>query len=104
MSYKSPNKRRDYNLRWRAENLELAREIGRQNQRRRRDLNPEGERERLRRWFLNNPDRDHVVPLSKGGEHSEDNLVPACAPCNLSKGNKTGAAFNRWRRQNGRST
>jgi 5-methylcytosine-specific restriction endonuclease McrA len=31
---------------------------------------------------------DHVVPLSKGGEHSEENLVPTCAGCNLSKGAK----------------
>ncbi|MFF3877573.1 HNH endonuclease [Streptomyces sp. NPDC001978] len=29
---------------------------------------------------------DHVQPLSKGGEHSRANLLPACADCNLSKG------------------
>jgi hypothetical protein len=29
---------------------------------------------------------DHVVPLSKGGTDTEDNVLPACAPCNLSKG------------------
>jgi 5-methylcytosine-specific restriction endonuclease McrA len=28
---------------------------------------------------------DHVVPLAKGGEHSPDNIVPACKPCNNSK-------------------
>lgn len=32
---------------------------------------------------------DHVVPLSKGGDDIESNIVPACAPCNLSKGAKT---------------
>lgn len=32
---------------------------------------------------------DHVVPLSKGGTDTEDNMVPACAGCNLSKGAKT---------------
>lgn len=32
---------------------------------------------------------DHVVPLSKGGTDTENNIVPACAPCNLSKGAKT---------------
>jgi hypothetical protein len=32
---------------------------------------------------------DHVVPASKGGGSSVDNLVVACAPCNLSKGAKT---------------
>ena len=31
---------------------------------------------------------DHVEPLSMGGMHSISNLVPACAPCNLSKNNK----------------
>ncbi len=31
---------------------------------------------------------DHVVPWSKGGETTSDNLVTACADCNLSKGNK----------------
>ncbi|MFE4367961.1 MULTISPECIES: HNH endonuclease [unclassified Streptomyces] len=32
---------------------------------------------------------DHVVPLSKGGTDTADNMVPACAKCNLSKGAKT---------------
>lgn len=32
---------------------------------------------------------DHVVPLSFGGRHDVENLVPACRPCNSSKGNKT---------------
>ncbi|MEW1550966.1 HNH endonuclease [Streptomyces tsukubensis] len=32
---------------------------------------------------------DHVVPLSKGGTDTENNMVPACIGCNLSKGAKT---------------
>jgi 5-methylcytosine-specific restriction endonuclease McrA len=32
---------------------------------------------------------DHVIPLSKGGQHSAPNVVPACARCNSSKGSKT---------------
>ena len=32
---------------------------------------------------------DHVHPLSKGGEHSPENIVGACGPCNFSKGNQT---------------
>jgi 5-methylcytosine-specific restriction endonuclease McrA len=28
---------------------------------------------------------DHVVPLSKGGEHTARNIVPACGPCNSKK-------------------
>lgn len=31
---------------------------------------------------------DHVVPLALGGEHVYENLRPACADCNLSKGPK----------------
>jgi 5-methylcytosine-specific restriction endonuclease McrA len=31
---------------------------------------------------------DHVIPASRGGTDDPDNLVPACTPCNTSKGNK----------------
>ena len=31
---------------------------------------------------------DHVVPRSKGGESIWENVVTACAPCNLRKGDK----------------
>lgn len=32
---------------------------------------------------------DHVVPRSKGGGHTLDNLVAACKQCNSSKSNRT---------------
>lgn len=32
---------------------------------------------------------DHVVPRSKGGDSSWENVVTACAPCNLRKGDRT---------------
>ncbi len=32
---------------------------------------------------------DHVVPLSKGGSHTWDNVVTACERCNQRKGNRT---------------
>lgn len=32
---------------------------------------------------------DHVIPVSRGGAQSVGNLVPACKPCNTSKGAKT---------------
>lgn len=31
---------------------------------------------------------DHVVPLNRGGQHAEGNLVPACRSCNSSKRDK----------------
>ncbi len=34
---------------------------------------------------LNNLSKDHVVPISKGGNDKIDNIVPACLPCNRSK-------------------
>ena len=40
----------------------------------------------------NKPDRleqDHVIPLSRGGDHTKSNIVPACPFCNNSKNNKT---------------
>jgi 5-methylcytosine-specific restriction endonuclease McrA len=37
--------------------------------------------------------RDHVIPLVRGGSHTLDNLVPACGPCNRSKGDKL---LNEW--------
>jgi 5-methylcytosine-specific restriction endonuclease McrA len=32
--------------------------------------------------------KDHVVPLSRGGLDIPQNVVPACHDCNLSKGDK----------------
>lgn len=32
--------------------------------------------------------QDHVIPLSKNGNHTLSNIVPACGPCNSSKGNR----------------
>lgn len=32
--------------------------------------------------------RDHVVPLSRGGDNSWHNVVTACSPCNNRKGSK----------------
>lgn len=39
---------------------------------------------------------DHIVPLSRGGEHSLSNLVPACGSCNSSKGAKL---LHEWLRE-----
>ncbi|MDY6937079.1 MAG: HNH endonuclease [Cyanobacteriota bacterium] len=32
---------------------------------------------------------DHVLPKSKGGTHTWDNVVTACSPCNARKGDRT---------------
>lgn len=32
---------------------------------------------------------DHVVPISKGGGHTQENVVPACLSCNSKKNNKS---------------
>lgn len=32
---------------------------------------------------------DHVLPRSRGGEHTWDNVVAACRPCNLRKRDRT---------------
>ena len=37
---------------------------------------------------------DHVVPRSKGGGTTWDNVVAACAPCNRRKGNRTPEGAN----------
>jgi len=38
---------------------------------------------------------DHIVALSKGGEHSARNLCVSCPDCNLSKGDKSIVAWAR---------
>jgi len=36
----------------------------------------------------NIPIKDHVIPISKSGTNSKDNIVPACKECNMEKGDK----------------
>lgn len=37
--------------------------------------------------------QDHVIPVSKGGEHTAQNIVPACIGCNVRKRNKPAPSF-----------
>ena len=45
---------------------------------------------------------DHVHPRSRGGDHQWENVVAACRPCNLRKGDRTpdeaGMHLTRWPR------
>jgi len=38
--------------------------------------------------MFNPPTRDHVIPISKGGDNVKENIVPACNGCNSKKGAK----------------
>lgn len=40
--------------------------------------------------------KDHVVPVSRGGSNSIDNVVPACVDCNTAKSSMTGDEFAEW--------
>jgi hypothetical protein len=41
-------------------------------------------------------EQEHVVPVAKGGSYTRNNIVPACARCNASKGAKN---FQAWYHQ-----
>jgi 5-methylcytosine-specific restriction endonuclease McrA len=42
--------------------------------------------------------QDHVRPLTRGGLHLMSNLLPACLPCNQSKGGRLLAEWSRYGR------
>ena len=42
---------------------------------------------------------DHIVPVSRGGTNERENLVYACAPCNLKKNSHSLLEFMLYRRQ-----
>ncbi|MCP4828485.1 MAG: HNH endonuclease [Proteobacteria bacterium] len=46
-----------------------------------------------RHWNPLSATKDHVVPLSKGGEHSQSNIVAACLRCN---GDKADLTLDEW--------
>lgn len=42
---------------------------------------------------VENLEQEHVIPVSKGGHYTVDNIIPACRSCNASKNNKE---FEEW--------
>jgi 5-methylcytosine-specific restriction endonuclease McrA len=42
---------------------------------------------------------DHLIPRSKGGHTTWDNVVTACSPCNLRKGDRLARHVDMWPRQ-----
>lgn len=38
--------------------------------------------------LFDKPERDHITPISKGGNNTKGNVVPACRSCNAKKSNK----------------
>lgn len=47
--------------------------------------------------------RDCVLPISRGGRYTVDNVVPACGPCNASKCNTEVTAWLRRKRYDERA-
>lgn len=37
---------------------------------------------------LDDLEREHMVPTTRGGGYTQENVVPACLPCNRAKGTK----------------
>lgn len=35
------------------------------------------------------PEQEHIIPLSKNGEYTKNNIIPICKTCNTSKNNKS---------------
>lgn len=44
-------------------------------------------------------EQDHKTPLSRGGDNTRTNIVPACFSCNRTKGTMTAKEFIEWRRR-----
>lgn len=104
--YKDPKAYMARNKLWQARNPKKYREIQRScdARRRARELNVEStltieEWQDILIYFegrcaycllpFDKLEQDHLQPISKGGPHTKENVVPACRSCNASKGNKS---------------
>lgn len=95
----NPEHHRELNRKWREANIEISRARCRAYWHRRRSgSDPSAHVDAYAELILlqpcaycgatDNMSIDHVVPLSRGGTHDVDNLLPACRSCNSSKGNR----------------
>lgn len=112
-----PEARREYNRRWRENNPERARMSMRLTRLRRRAA-VGSDRVTVDEWLslverygyicaycgaAEPLEPDHRVPLARGGRHTIDNLLPACARCNRRKHARTEEEFRRSLRDDGLS-
>ena len=101
------------NRQWVKSNPEKVKEIGRMNKRRRDSRKKELKSDlTISEWketliLFDNKcaycqkefevlEQEHFIPVTKGGEHTKRNIIPACRQCNASKSNKT---FENWYRK-----
>jgi 5-methylcytosine-specific restriction endonuclease McrA len=98
----NPQKRIN-NVKWKSENKDkVSLHYAKKNAKRRSSINSTIEKITLSQWnnIKENQDnkcfyckkekkltQDHVIPLSRGGDHSANNIVAACRECNTSKFN-----------------
>ena len=54
----------------------------------------------LRTLPLSESTRDHVMPRSRGGKTTPDNIVLVCGDCNREKGALTLEEYKEWKRLN----
>lgn len=96
----------EYRREYRARNLERILELNRNRRAREkgvkvRDFTPAQWEEVQAEWdhrcaYCGNRKRltvDHVTPISKGGQHTKSNIVPACQSCNSKKGDRDPLPF-----------
>ena len=103
MKAKNPDRMRLQTARWRELNPERSKEVSANHCHRRRSWTKSGSvsasdwtaiKEAFDRRCayclrqLTRLEQDHVTALSRGGEHTPDNVVPACRSCNARKGNR----------------
>lgn len=98
----NPEKYRERNRRYKAQNpdkvrqdnhIRRVRRLGADGKHTASDIRRQYRAQKGRCYYCNQPlgdayHVDHVIPLSRGGSNSPENIVIACPTCNLSKADK----------------